>query len=129
YHGSMGDVGLEQPVAGIGATPSGDGYWLAAADGAAFAFGDAVLAHSLGEVAFPASQRVVGIAAAPTGHGFWLASSLQPAPNPKVEAAIAWFTARIGVTAFEGQCELAVENAYGTASVYATAFADWHAQP
>jgi hypothetical protein len=29
------------PVVGLAATPSGRGYWLAAADGGVFAFGDA----------------------------------------------------------------------------------------
>jgi hypothetical protein len=72
---------------------------------------------------------VIGIAADPTGRGYWLAATLQPAPNPKIEAAIAWFTSRVGLTAYEGQCELAVENAYGTSSIYATAFTDWQAQP
>jgi hypothetical protein len=34
---------LTAPVAGIAATPTGDGYWLAASDGSVFGFGNAPL--------------------------------------------------------------------------------------
>ena len=41
----MGDdpnrVNLNAPIVGMAATPSGKGYWLCAADGGVFAFGDA----------------------------------------------------------------------------------------
>ncbi len=43
----------------------------------------------------------------------------------KAEAAIAWFQARAGSTAYEGMCELAVENAFGTSGQFATAYSDW----
>ena len=33
FFGSLGAIDLNQPVVGMAATPSGDGYWLAAADG------------------------------------------------------------------------------------------------
>jgi cell wall-associated NlpC family hydrolase len=49
--------------------------------------------------------------------------------NPKAEAAIAWYMSRLGQPVYTGQCELAVENAYGTESVYATAATDWYDQP
>lgn len=32
---------VNAPIVGIAATPSGKGYWLVAADGGVFAFGDA----------------------------------------------------------------------------------------
>lgn len=35
-------INVNAPIVGIAATPSGKGYWLAAADGGIFAFGDAV---------------------------------------------------------------------------------------
>ncbi|MGH9034874.1 MAG: hypothetical protein ACRD0O_03855, partial [Acidimicrobiia bacterium] len=50
---------LNQPVVGMAATPSGRGYWLAAADGGVFAFGDAVF-HGPGfsdTVAIAATRR------------------------------------------------------------------------
>jgi hypothetical protein len=78
---------------------------------------------------FPAAQRVIGIAAAPVGHGYWLASTSRPVTNAKAEAAIAWYMSRLGQHTYEGQCELAAENAFGTESVYATASTDWNAQP
>ncbi|WP_020417779.1 hypothetical protein [Amycolatopsis sp. ATCC 39116] len=39
--------------------------------------------------------------------------------------AVAWFKARIGSTAYQGLCEKAVENAYGTTGVWASANAHW----
>jgi Transglycosylase-like domain len=57
----------------IAATPSGRGYWIAAADGGVFAFGDARFAGSVAGRALAAP--IVGIAAAPTGNGYWLVGS------------------------------------------------------
>jgi hypothetical protein len=37
----MGGLHLNQPVVGMAATADGGGYWLVAADGGVFAFGDA----------------------------------------------------------------------------------------
>ncbi len=58
---------------GIAATTTGNGYWLAAADGGVFAFGDARFAGSLASVALRAP--VVGIARDPDGRGYWLAAA------------------------------------------------------
>jgi hypothetical protein len=127
FHGSLGDAAGMQPVVGMGATPSGNGYWLVAAGGGVFRFGDAAGAQPMRAVAIPATQRVIGIAVDPADAGYWLAS--QRATNPKIEAAIAWFASRMGEAVFNGQCELAVEHAYGTDSAYATALTDWQAQP
>lgn len=54
-------------------TPSGRGYWIAAADGGVFAFGDARFYGSMGghELAAP----IVGMAAAPHGDGYVLAAA------------------------------------------------------
>ncbi|HVF32182.1 MAG TPA: superoxide dismutase family protein [Acidimicrobiales bacterium] len=46
------------------------GYWLAAADGGVFAFGDAPYAGSLG--AQPLNAPIVAIESTPTGLGYWL---------------------------------------------------------
>lgn len=46
--------------------------------------------------------------------------------NSRAENAIAWFQARIGSTAYEGWCEMAVENAYGRTGIYASAMAGWN---
>jgi hypothetical protein len=56
----------------MAATPSGRGYWLAAADGGVFSFGDAPF---LGRVEGPLNQPVVGMAATPSGRGYWLAAA------------------------------------------------------
>jgi hypothetical protein len=61
---------LRSGLVGMAATPSGTGYWLAAADGGVFAFGNARFHGSMGAVQL--SQPVVGIAATPTGNGYWL---------------------------------------------------------
>jgi hypothetical protein len=129
YHGSLGAAGRVQPVVAMDTTPSGNGYWLAAADGTVSGFGDATRLQPLGDVTFPSSQRAIGMTAGSTGRGYWLASTPAHPTNPKVEAAIGWFLSRTGMAAYTGQCELAVENAFGTESVYANAFANWQAQP
>ena len=73
FHGSTSDVGLAQPIVGMAATPSGEGYWLAAADGGVFAFGDA--SHVGSGVERTQYVSVVGMAATPSGAGYWLVSS------------------------------------------------------
>lgn len=45
--------------------------------------------------------------------------------TPRAERAIAWFRAHIGETAWEGYCERAVENSFGTEHRYADARSNW----
>ncbi len=73
FLGSTAGVAGAQPLAGMAATPSGHGYWLAAVDGGVFAFGDAAYYGSMG--GRPLNRPIVGIAATPTGHGYWLVAS------------------------------------------------------
>jgi hypothetical protein len=61
------------PVLGMAATPSGGGYWLVAADGGVFAFGDAGFHGSTGAVRL--NQSIVGMAATPSGGGYWLVAA------------------------------------------------------
>jgi hypothetical protein len=128
YHGSMSGAALAQPVVSMDATPSGNGYWLASADGGVFGFGDATLARPLTAMALPRPQHVIDVAVAPVGDGYWLATA-RPTLSAKAEAAIAWYMSRVGQAVYQGQCELAIEHAYGTESVYATAAANWQDQP
>jgi peptidoglycan/xylan/chitin deacetylase (PgdA/CDA1 family) len=65
--------GVNQPVVGIATSPSGKGYWLVAADGGIFPFGDAGGYGSTG--AMRLNKPVVGMAATPTGNGYWLVAS------------------------------------------------------
>jgi NlpC/P60 family protein len=44
------------------------------------------------------------------------------------ERAIQWFYNHMGSTAYEEQCELAVENSFGTSRQYHTAYLDWQAR-
>jgi beta-lactamase class A len=64
--------GLNAPIVGIAPTPDGGLYWLAAADGGVFTFGDARFTGSLGAVTLNAP--IVGIAPTPDGGGYWLAA-------------------------------------------------------
>jgi hypothetical protein len=66
-------------IAGLAPTPTGQGYWLAAADGRVFAFGDALprgatpgraVVGAVGAVR-PAAP-IVAITAHPDGRGYWL---------------------------------------------------------
>jgi hypothetical protein len=64
---------LQRPVVGMEATPTGNGYWLVAADGGVFGFGDARFHGSMG------GQRlnlpIVDMARTATGAGYWLVAS------------------------------------------------------
>jgi hypothetical protein len=71
FHGSAAELGaLAAPILSITATPSGKGYWLVAADGGVFAFGDAGYFGSLADD--PAGPSVQALIAAPGGTGYWL---------------------------------------------------------
>ena len=67
--GSTGGLTLNQPVVGMAATPDGLGYWLVAADGGVFSFGDA---QFFGSVVGGLTSPVVGMAGIPTGAGYRL---------------------------------------------------------
>ncbi|MGH9181977.1 MAG: hypothetical protein ACRDY5_09715, partial [Acidimicrobiales bacterium] len=60
FFGSTGAGRLNQAIVGMAVTPSGNGYWLVAADGGVFGFGDARFFGSTG--------------ATPSGNGYWLAA-------------------------------------------------------
>jgi hypothetical protein len=64
---------LVRPMVGMTATPTGGGYWLVAADGGVFSFGDAAFYGSTGGMRLV--SPVVGMAATPSGHGHWLVAS------------------------------------------------------
>jgi len=64
---------LNRPVAGIAGTPTGRGYWLVAADGGIFNFGDVAFFGSAGSIRL--NKPVASIAATPTGKGYWLVST------------------------------------------------------
>jgi parallel beta-helix repeat protein len=73
FHGSTGNVHLNQPIVGMAPTPSGGGYWLVASDGGIFAFGNARFHGSTGNVHL--NQPIVGMAPTPSGEGYWLVAS------------------------------------------------------
>ncbi|HEX2698865.1 MAG TPA: hypothetical protein VHM89_01510 [Acidimicrobiales bacterium] len=51
----------------------GLGYWLVAADGGVFSFGDAPFLGSTGAMAL--NRPVVGMAGTPSGRGYWLVAA------------------------------------------------------
>jgi len=57
----------------MAATPDGRGYWLVAADGGIFAFGDAAFHGSTGNIHL--NRPIVGMAVDLTGDGYWLTAS------------------------------------------------------
>lgn len=61
---------ISKPAVGVMPTPSGNGYWIAAADGGVFAYGDAVFHGSMGGK--PLNAEITGCAAHPTEQGYWL---------------------------------------------------------
>ena len=62
FFGSTGAIKLNQPIAGMKATPTGRGYWLVASDGGVFSFGGAAYFGSMGGKSLAA--LVVGAASA-----------------------------------------------------------------
>jgi hypothetical protein len=64
---------VSAPIAGMAATPDGEGYWEAGTDGNVYAFGDATSYGSL--LGTRLNKPVVGIAATPDGKGYWLVAS------------------------------------------------------
>lgn len=73
HHGDTRDLDPAAPLIGIAPTPSGDGYWVGAADGGVFNFGSAAFLGSLGDIELV--QPIVGIAAHPSEEGFWMVAS------------------------------------------------------
>jgi hypothetical protein len=71
--GSMRGKALAQPVVGIAATPTGNGYWLVARDGGIFSFGDARFFGSTGAIRL--NQPIVGMTASATGGGYWFVAA------------------------------------------------------
>ena len=68
-----GPLTLNKPIVGMAATPGGKGYWLVAADGGVFTFGNAVFYGSMGGTRL--NQPIVGMAATPNGQGYWLVAA------------------------------------------------------
>ena len=58
---------------GIATTPDGNGYWLVAADGGIFAFGDAGFHGSTGSLSLV--EPIVGAEASPDGQGYLLVAA------------------------------------------------------
>jgi hypothetical protein len=68
---SLGQPSLiNQPVTGMARTPSGKGYWLAAADGGVFSYGNAPFYGSAGSI--PLQSPVIGMTSTPDGRGYWM---------------------------------------------------------
>ena len=65
---------LNQPIVAMEASVAGDGYWLVAADGGIFGFGNAPFHGSTG--AMHLVQPIVGMARVPSGDtGYWLVAN------------------------------------------------------
>ncbi len=83
FHGSTGSLRLNQPMVGMafatnlggGSHGPGDfaGYWLVAADGGIFSFGNAIFHGSTGNLQL--NRPIVGMATSPDGQGYWLVAS------------------------------------------------------
>ncbi len=73
FHGDARREALAKPITGIASSPTGKGYWLAAADGGVFSYGDARFLGSMAGTHLNAP--IVGIASTKDGHGYWLAAA------------------------------------------------------
>ena len=70
YLGDMRYVPLNAPIISMAPTPSGNGYWLLAADGGIFTFGDARFHGSTGGLRLNAP--IISMASTASGNGYWL---------------------------------------------------------
>ena len=68
--GPSGQLATAGDAAGIAATPTGGGYWVAGGDGGVLTYGDARYYGSAGGLHL--ASPVVGMAATPDGRGYWL---------------------------------------------------------
>ena len=57
FFGSMGGTRLDAPVVAMARTRTGNGYWMAAADGGVFTFGDARFFGSAGNMTHGAQDE------------------------------------------------------------------------
>ncbi|WP_276938260.1 hypothetical protein [Ferrimicrobium acidiphilum] len=80
--GLSGSHPLNAPIVGIVPTANGQGYWLIAADGGVFDFGNAGFygsTYSDGLTGLsgshPLNKPVVGMTVTPGGHGYWLVAA------------------------------------------------------
>ena len=71
--GSAAGHALTSPIVGMAGSPTGAGYWLVAADGGIFAYGDAPFLGSTGGMRL--NSPIVGMAATPSGRGYWLVAA------------------------------------------------------
>ena len=71
----MGDADIDHnsPVVGFAAEPDDGGYYLVAADGGIFAFGDAQFYGLLGGMAL--NEPIIGMVADLATGGYWLVAS------------------------------------------------------
>ena len=65
--------GLNASIVGVAGTPDADGYWLVAADGGVFNYGDAPFMGSLGNIRL--NEPIVAMSSSATGHGYRIVAS------------------------------------------------------
>jgi hypothetical protein len=73
FHGSTGNIRLNQPIVGMAATKTRRGYRFVARDGGIFSYGDAQFYGSTGNISL--NKPIVGMATTPSGLGYWLVAS------------------------------------------------------
>lgn len=66
------NMATNPPRCAIRPTPTGKGYWIFAADGGVFSYGDAQFKGSLPGVGIKPAQPIVDAYPTPTGAGYWM---------------------------------------------------------
>ena len=73
FHGSAGNIRLNQPIVGMTSRPAKDGYWFVARDGGIFNYGKAGFFGSAGNIRL--NLPIVGMRATDSGQGYWFVAS------------------------------------------------------
>ena len=71
--GDASGLPLNQPIVGMTPTSDANGYWLVAADGGIFDYGDAGFYGSTGSIRL--NKPIVGISVSSSGHGYTLVAT------------------------------------------------------
>jgi len=82
--------------------------------------------HTVAKAALALTLSVTALSAVPLASASAAVVAPMSAGDGTAAGAVAWYKAHNGSTAYQGYCEKAAENAYGTTGVWGSANAHWN---